>query len=332
MGQDVRQADIAKKLGVSIVSVSRALSGKEGVGEGLRDSILSVACDMGYVAKEQKNAKENMSAVGVLIAEHYLRFEHSFFLALNLHLTQALSDLGVLSYLKVVQSHCADDGMDIPDNVSGLVVVGKLPEDCLKFLEETTLPLVYLDFYAPDSRAVSVLADGYLGGWDITRHLLKCGHRNIGYLGSIDSDYNAQDRYYGYCKALAEEGLAPQAQWVIPNRAREGFFENYILPKPLPSAFVCDCDQSAYQFTRDLVRQGYRVPDDVSVTGFYNHVFSTLITPALTTYAIDKAQMGRKAAEAITMLLKGESMARRITVSGGLVLRDSVKMLYSEAT
>ena len=200
--------------------------------------------------------------------------------------------------------------------MDGFVVAGKLPHSCLKVLEEGFKPLVYLDFYAPGSRTVSALADSCLGGWEITRYLIGCGHRDIGCLSSIGSGYNAQDRYFGFCKTLLEAGLTPKAEWIISNRAKEGFFDRYALPSPLPTAFVCDCNQSAYHFTRDLQRQGYSVP------GFYNHVFSTL-----TTYAADMGLYGPKSRGAITALINGESPQQRITISGGLVFRDSVKKI-----
>ena len=324
MAQEIRQADIAKKLGVSVVAVSRALSGKEGVGQVLREQILETAAAMGYTLKPGRDTQVYTSTVGILIAEEYLSVENSFFSAMQLHLNHALTNHGAASLLKIIPPDSIPGEHLIPKSADGLVVVGKLPPPYLTLLETLDLPLLYLDFYAPDSRAVSVLADGYLGAWELTRYLLSVGHRKIGYLGSIDSDANAQDRYFGYCKALAETGLTPRPDWIIPNRAKRGFFETYHLPEDLPTAFVCDCDQSASLFTRDLIRQGHQVPKDISITGFYNHVFSTLTSPALTTYSINMAEMGRRAATAIIDLIRGEPVSRRILISGEPVLRESV--------
>jgi len=324
MAQEIRQADIAKKLGVSVVAVSRALSWKEGVGPALREEILETARTMGYTLKSGREAQMCTSTVGILIAEEYLSVENSFFSAMQLHLNHALTDHGAASLLKIIPPDSTPGEHLIPKSADGLVVVGKLSPHYLRLLEALDLPLLYLDFYTPDSRAVSVLADGYLGAWELTRYLLSVGHQNIGYLGSIQSDANAQDRYFGYCKALAEAGITPHPDWIIPNRAKRGFFETYRLPEDLPTAFVCDCDQSASLFTRDLIRQGYRVPADISVTGFYNHVFSTLTSPTLTTYSINMAEMGRRAATAIIDLIRGKHVPRRILISGEPVLRESV--------
>lgn len=329
MGKEVRQEDIAKALGVSIVTVSRALADKEGVGQGLKKQILDMAKNMGYTPKAVRQETNVTATVAILIAEEYLQVEHSFFTAMQLHVSHSLTKLGVSSLLKILGEDALFVLKNMPDFVGGIVVVGKLPPNLLRFCEQLDISLVYLDFYVPESRAISVIADGYLGAWETTRYLLEAGHSDIGYVGSIREDNNAEDRYFGYCKALGEKGISPKEEWVLHNRASKGFLEEYQLPQTMPTAFVCDCDQSAAIFVRDLSRKGYRVPEDVSVTGFYNHVFSSLSTPPLTTYHIDMAEMGRQAATAITQDMLGVSVSKRIVISGEIYQRDSVKKLIN---
>lgn len=325
--KSIRMIDIAKKLGVSVVTVSNALSDKDGVSPELRERIRLAAFELGYQKKETGEEPERPGAesIGVILADHYLIPEHSFYWSLYLNVTEALKERGVYCMLEVVKSD-----QDIPlfverNDVSGLIILGGIGKDQLLKLRKTGVPLVLLDFYHGGKGEVSVIVDSFLGGYTLTRYLVEQGHTAIGFVGSIESHMHTQDLYYGYCKALRAFGLPIREDWRLPDREGRGFRAEYPLPRERPTAFVCSCDQSALHFVNYLTSRQIRIPQEISVTGFYDHVFATMVAPQLTTYHIDLKEMARAAVDAVFKLIGGEPAADHTVVSGSIVERDSVQ-------
>ena len=100
------------------------------------------------------------------------------------------------------------------------------------------------------------------------------------------------------------------------------------LPENMPTAFVCNNDETAYYFIHYLESQGFRVPEDVSVTGFYDNKFATAGTPAITTIRVDAHRIAESAVNAGLRLMWGsESLPDMVLVRGEMVMRDSVQSL-----
>lgn len=328
-----RMVDIAERLNISVVTVSKALAGKDGVGIALREQILKTAIEMGYQRKNRADANSDSTfTIGILLTERLRKPEHSFYWALCMSLIDMLKNqqyYNILEIVKLEQEHSSY----LPDfiarkKVDGVMVLGSIGEIFLKSLADTGIPLVLLDYYSNSLNTVSVIPDNFLGGYSATRHLLSKGHTKIGFVGSIDVNNNAQDRYYGYCKALSRHGIEVRSDWIIPNRTSGGFMEEFDLPDELPTAFFCDCDQGAYNFVHDLQHKGYNIPNDISIIGFYDYIYATLVEPGLTSYRIGIKTMAERAAAAlISIINKEENIPERIIITGGIVERDSVRDL-----
>ena len=324
----VTMSDIASELGVSIVTVSNALRDKDGVSEGLKHKIQKTAAELGYQHKTAVGRK-NKGSVAVVIAERYLVPEHSFYLSLYLKTAEALTNAGYHNTLEVVSA--ADEQASlvpdfiVPEQEKGIMVLGPMKTAYLKALERIGLPMVLTDFYDNAVSAVSVVTDSFLGSYDMTQYLIGKGHTRIGYVGSIQINANARDRYYGYCKAMEEAGLSMKTEWIIPDREGVGFKDVFELPSDMPTAFVCNNDQSAYHFSRYITNQGYKIPEDISITGFYNNTFSLLSNPPVTTFCTNAEAIATEAVRVQKMLIAGETeLPPRVIVSGKIVERCSV--------
>ena len=116
----------------------------------------------------------------------------------------------------------------------------------------------------------------------MTEHLISTGRRNIGFVGSVLSTSSIMDRYLGYVKAMLRAGLPIRDDWRLEDRDDQGKFMPFSLPHEMPDAFVCNCDAVAYNLVETLKRNGYRVPQDVAVTGYDDYRYSTLCSPQLT--------------------------------------------------
>jgi len=192
----------------------------------------------------------------------------------------------------------------------------------------TGVPYICLDFYDERSNAGSVVSDGLYGSYRATSHLIHLGHTRIGFVGSIRATSSIMDRYLGYYKSMLQHDLPIDPAWVVPDRDEHGVYAEYPLPSPLPTAFVCNCDQSALQLIRRLQGMGLNVPADVSVVGFDDYVESAINQPALTTFAVDQDAMARESAEMIIARMQ-ESANRmgRVVVGGQMVYRASARPL-----
>ena len=132
----------------------------------------------------------------------------------------------------------------------------------------------------------------------------------------------------GFAKAMLEIGLEPKLSDIIDDRNSDGAAIPLALPKKMPTAFVCNCDETAVRLIKLLNQNGYRVPDDISVVGFDNYVGSGPSDPALTTVEVDSAATARSAVEILLRKITGQPYMKGHTVIGGnLLIRDSVKKL-----
>ena len=335
MKQNVNMRDIARELGVSAVTVSKALAGRSGVSETVREHVVRKAQELGYrYDLVSKPAKDHKGDVGILIPEHFLGQGNSFYASLCKKLVQQLSErhcYGVLGILnETEETACSYPVILGGGRVNGLVILGQVNRDYIQMLETvgTGVPYICLDFYDERSNAGSVVSDGLYGSYCITSHLIHLGHTRIGFIGSIRATSSIMDRYLGYYKSMLQHDLPIDPDWIVPDRDEHGAYSEFPLPSPLPSAFVCNCDQSAIQLIRRLQAIGVEVPADISVVGFDDYVESATTKPTLTTFAVDQDALAREAAEMIiARMQKSADRKGRVVIGGRMVYRESVRAL-----
>lgn len=329
MQKGVRMADIAEKLGISIVSVSKGLAGKDGVSEEMRARIVETAREMGYTppaAKVASGARQSKT-VGILVCDRFFN-ENSFYSNLYRAVLQRCNEIGYTCMLEIVsptaEYSCMMPLMLTNHKVDALIFMGEIERRYLGAALEYCLPFVLLDFYDETISADSVCSDNLAGGYMMTEHLIETGRRRIGYVGSITATSSIMDRYLGYCKALLRHGIEPNPAWRLEDRTPDGMFRPFDLPDEMPEAFVCNCDETAYNFIERLKREGYRVPQDMAVTGYDDFRWPTICSPTLTSYRVDVDSMANAAVDQLRRkLLHKPVPAPSILVPGAFVRRES---------
>lgn len=132
------------------------------------------------------------------------------------------------------------------------------------------------------------------------------------------------DRYLGYHRALRLAGVIPRENWLLEDRDKEGHFIPIALPEHLPQAFVCSCDEVAYNLAAALREAGKRVPEDTAVCGYDDFRFATLCQPPLTSYRVNVAQMAETAVGRLAARMRQEPSAPlTVWVTGQIVVRES---------
>lgn len=328
----VTMSDVAKAMNVSTVTVSKALGDREGVSESLRERIKQKATEMGYrIHTGGRAMKDGLTYnIGIIVAKHFISEPSAFYWIMYKYLVELLQRQNYYGMLEVVE---VDSG-EIPNSVrdkkiDGLILLGQFSDEYIDKLMSYYIPTVFLDFYGSRDDAETVLSDNFYGAYILTSHLISCGHRKIGFLGSIGSTSSIQDRYLGFYKAMLENRFQIRQDWVIGDRTPDGeIHKSFALPQELPTAFVCNCDESAFRLVNQLQSMGYKIPDDVSIAGYDNHVYSTMCQPHLTTMDTNSQAMATEAVDIILHKIRDGSYKRgRTLVAGKLIRRDSVKNL-----
>ncbi len=339
MRKAVKLADIAEQLGVSTVTVSKALSGQKGVSEEMREKIIALADELGYKQPSaMKRETETVSYnIGVLIHERYFNIYNSFYSQMYQRVNLKAGSKGCFTLLETVSDEMEREKI-LPNlfkdqKVHGVIIIGRLESDYLDLIEKnTSVPLMFMDFCDPRRDADAVISDSFYGAYTLTQYLVEHGHTQIAYVGTILSTGSITDRYLGYKKCLMEHGIEVSDEWLIADRYLEDGRvdeENLIqLPKHMPTAFFCNCDFVGSMLVKKLENQGYRIPEDVSVVGYDNYLYLGLCDVELTTYEVDIKEMARRAVNNLIKKMEGEKYRSGLCiVEGHLVEKESVKNL-----
>lgn len=335
MAKKVKMADIATVLNVSTVTVSKALSGQKGVSEEMRHKIKELALELGYqISTPLKETERTVSYnIGVIVpAEYFGKFESFYWQMYQEVATESLKK-GCFTLLEVISPKDEED-LTLPmlvkeKKADGIILIGRPDSSYIrKIREESNMPVVCLDFFDESGNCDSVISDGFYGTYILTNHLFDLGHRQIAYVGTLLYTGSITDRYLGYLKSMMEHGEEVQKDWIMDDRDWEtgdvtGF--GFKFPQIMPHAFVCNSDLTASTLIKALREKGYRVPEDISVTGFDNFLFPGLCDIGITTYEVDIKEMARKSISILMKKINRQSNKTGIhIIEGSLIRKESV--------
>lgn len=331
MEQIVKLKDIAEALGISVVTVSNALSGKKGVSNSLRESILAKAEELGYKSTNYKKKEKTTETIGVLVPEKYLSVGASFYWAMYQQLVYALSKNGDVCMIEIVEEADVKQNK-LPkllsyDNISGLIIIGNIGQKYVKkIINKCDRPVVLLDICDRDNECDSIMSNNYKGMYKMTKYLIENGHRDIAFYGTVVSSENTMDRYFGYRKALEEANIEFNEEWLLDDRVLPSHEFKAVLPKKMPTAFACSCDMSSACLYDELNRNGYKVPEDISIVGYDNYMYGHSFVEDLTTYDVDMKRMTKVAVDTLMKRIKHNTTNFSTHyINGDIVERNSVK-------
>ncbi|AKB06754.1 substrate-binding domain-containing protein [Vibrio cholerae] len=194
------------------------------------------------------------------------------------------------------------------------------------------IPIVVMD-WGPILFASDKIQDNSLqGGYMAAKHLIECGHREIGCITGPLIRHQAQMRYEGYKRALAEAGIAINPDWIVESdfECEGGYqaFEKLYQRGKLPSALFVSNDMMAMGVIQAASQRGLRVPDDLSLIGYDDVHIAKFMTPALTTIHQPKYRLGKAAVDTLLYRLENpDTTAQVVQLEPTLVVRNSVRKL-----
>lgn len=330
MQKSIKMQDIADRLGISVVAVSKALSGKSGVSEALREEIRRTADELGYtyISRRRQAVGSLTGNICVLASSRFIDAD-SFYLKYYKHISSLLQAKGRYAFFHTI-SAAEEEMLSYPPLLSparadGVIILGQLSKAYTELIISKDIPAVFLDFYDDRKDIDCIISDSFYASYDITNYLINIGHRKLAFVGSVKATSSIQDRFLGYVKSLMEHNIHISSNYILEDRDAYGLMIPVKLPVDMPTAFVCNCDSTAYELIKQLMREGYRVPQDISVTGFDNSVYSDMSEPKITTIEVNTEQMSSLAVDTILKKISSPSYTiGRIPVSGKILYKNSV--------
>lgn len=306
----VTMQELADSLGISRVTVWKALSNRPGVSEDLRQQVLRAADAAGYAGQTgYTGQKSEEQTVSVVVS----RPESSaFWMEIIHHIAKELARHQVnMMYTYMPSAYKV--GYVLPatlggDRVSGCIVLNIYDERLLGLLGALPLPKVFLD-------TVPTMASEALGGdlvllegralvREITRRLLAGGRRRLGFIGDIAYAQTNTDRYLGFEDALREAGLSPDSALCFTGSIRlhshyQDISQFLSRLTALPDGFVCASDFIAHFVQRYLAESGQAQAKDLVLTGFDCNDEYQNVARQITTVDVQTASLGKRLANKI---------------------------------
>lgn len=316
--------DIAREVGVSIGTVSRALKGQPGLTEDTRQQVLEVARQMGYNLGKLRPVKARR--IAFLLHRQHNSLSHNPFYSPVLHGVEgACRKAGVaLSYASVGPNDSIDETLNLLE-ADALLCVGYFEPGLLTALRRSGKPIVLVDHFA--AGLPSANTDNFNGAYLATQHLIASGRKRIAFISGPPEHYSIAHRLRGYRQALTDAGRIPDPSLEAVRTPPEDESASYeamqrllALPNP-PDAVFAYNDATALLAIKACHDRGLRVPTDVAVVGFDDVAAAAHSSPTLTTVSVDKEALGR---EGVRLLLYPQPRgAGQVVVPVRLVLRQS---------
>ena len=328
----VTMKDIADELDVTVMSVSKALSGKEGVSEDLRAKILAKADELGY-KKAQTSSNDDGSShnIGILIAERSMN-ANATYMSMQQPLTSNLLQLNYYGLTEIISDE-TEHLLILPkilkeNKVSAFVVLGQMSKEYVQVLKDTNKPFLFLGHIYDNENGGGIITDNLYAGFTLANYLLDQGCKSIGFVGNIHFAEIVMDRYLGIAKSLLHRKLELKKEFLIPDVNDYGEEISLILPDEMPDAFICNECRTAYKLIHNLEGMEYNIPKDISVAAFDDGIFADIGIPKLTTYSINYNTMAQLAAETIVLKLENPNyhIGKKV-VHGNVIIRDSVRKI-----
>ncbi len=308
--------EIARQLGISKSTVSRALRDSSEISEATKARVIELARRLNYspnpIALSLLNNQTH--TIGIIVPD----IDNPFF-------STAISGVEDVAYSRgyhvmIYQSHESyerekADVRHIADRrADGLIVSvasQSMQHDHFINLQEVGIPIVFFDRASNEVQTHKVLVDDYAGAFSGTEHLIEQGCRKIAHVAGPMSLAISRNRYNGYRDALRKHKLPQREEWVVEAQYNqsEGTERAYQLMalRERPDAIFAASDRIAIGVHWALRQLGYRMPDDVALLGFSDLGVSVLLDPPLSSVAQPSFEMGRQAAELLLELIESKN-------------------------
>ena len=327
--------DVAKKVGVSISTVSRVMNDSPRISDDTKKKVLKIIKEMNYEPNyiARGLSKKKTDTVGVILED----IENPFFseIAKGIEMTLQKSNYSML----LTNSNFEEEKeirfvkLLLRYKVDGIIIAPlNRKSKSISLVKESDIPYFVLNCSSNKKDFNWISTDNLTGGYRATKYLLDLGHLKIMLIKGTD-DQPSQDKYRGFCKAIREKKLSLSDQIVVKEKAKnygdgkrimKKFLKTHKL-KNLPTAIFAINDDVAAGVMDSLSKGGIRVPEDISIIGYDDVKFADYFS--LTTIRQEKYKMGKMAAFEIILNIENEERdtIKQLLIEPKLIIRESCR-------
>ncbi len=325
----VTMQDLAREVGVSVNTVSRALNGKPDINPVTKQRVLDAAERMGYRPnKLARGLRANKTGtIGVIVTD----IANPYF---SMLVKEVVNSAWPLGYSVVLQGTDEDFSKEreavrlaLAEQVEGVLLAPtQKGVATVHELKRRHVPFVLMSRHFTDVQTDYVVMDDVQGGFLACQHLIDQGHKDIAMINGPMHISSARERYEGYRQGLAEHGMPLNDDLVVGDALTmdDGYHATLrLLRRGKPSAVFAFSDFVAFGVLRALRAQGIRVPEDVAVVGFDDIPFSSCLETPLTTVGGCQRSLGHEATALLARKLSGtdEDLVEQIRLPVRLLVR-----------
>lgn len=332
-GFQVKLSDIAKKLNVTTVTVSKALRGHPDISTETKRRVQAAAKELGYVPNFMaRNLSSKQSrTIGVIVP----KLAHFFFSAVIESIYDAAFENGYEIILTVSQENPEREVQHIQTllamRVDGLII--SVTENTIDYsifdtIRKSGLPITFIDRIIPLKEFNTITTDDYAGAFMATEQAISCGYKKLGTIGGFQHTNIGRDRLKGYKDALKKHRHAIYPERIVLGGFGEqdgykGFMKLYSSGN-LPEFILAVSFPVALGIYRAAQELGLKIPKDFDIICFGTGTFNQLLKPSLTMIDQPAAALGRAAVElTLEHIRTGESFVPKH-------LKLPTKLVYGE--
>ena len=324
--------DLARELGVSIATVSRALRSSPEIGKDMQQRVKDLAKKLNYRPNPfaQSLRKEAPKVIGVVVPNLVTHYYAAVLDGIEAEARR--SGYSVIS----ANSHenYEDEAMAVDNflrlHVEGIIAcLAQNTKDYQHFEEiaEMGVPLVFFGRTCLTDRFSSVTANGDEAAYQATQHLIETGSKRIAFIGGPNHIDMVCRRKHGYLEALRDHKIAIDRNLVVCDKidydvAREATLK-LLAREDRPDAILAFNDIITYAAFDAIKDMGLRIPDDVAIIGFTEGATSAFVTPRLTAIMDQSFVIGQKSCELLLKHINGDRRIYREVIPMKLKIRES---------
>ena len=328
--------DIAKILGISVSTVSRALRDTHDVNPETREKVLGLASQMNY--------KPNLNATGLSSRRTYnigiiLPFITNYYFSTVVTGIQEVAYSLGYNITLYVTNDSPERELSIIQNLplsslDGLLVSISSDSDSCEHYQKIIndgIPLVFFDRVAVNIKTSKVMQDDFNGAFEAVEHLIKNGYDKIAHIAGPKGLMLTENRLKGYIAALEKYDLPIRQEWIIHSgfsqESGDADVNRLLKGKELPNAIFAVNDGKAIGAMLFLKKQNIAIGKEIGVVGFTDDPQCSIITPSLTTISEPALDIGKKSCELlIKHITKKNFLPQEVILKGELKIRESTNM------
>jgi len=314
--------DIARRLKISVSTVSRALRGSTDISSETRQLVLSVAEELHYspnpIALSLREKKTKV--IGVIVQEIANNYcssviagieDIAFKMGYNVLISQSHEKLDLeILHTRLMASRRIDGMLITISNETNKV-------EHLKEIIERGIPVVMFDRVSDELQTHKVVVDDYKGAFDATSHLIEQGYKRIAHLTISKQLIITQNRLNGYLDALKAHKIPVRKEWIVYCDFDEANMKNEVRKllsgTQRPNAIFSSVERLSMISVKVLTDMKLKVPADLALAGFADSPLSRYLNPSLTCVCQPTFSIGQNAAELLIELIESKKAEEKYT-------------------